>query len=137
MLFPQLHIRLFFRKLTVFTLIVSVLSAVIFFFLPAKYISPAYPFLVLFFYLSSLLIYSVLVKSLVKRPAVFINNFLMMTVGKIFLLMIFLFFYLYFNRADAIPFVTSFFILYLLFTAFELIEVMKLLKMKKKNPSEK
>ena len=123
-----MNLRLFFRKLTVFTMIVAVLSAVIFYLIPKEYISPTYPYLVLFFYLASLAIYSFLSKSIGKRPAVFLNNFLLVTVLKLFLLIIFLFFYIYFNRDDAIPFVLGFFVLYVAYTSVEVIEIMHLLK---------
>ncbi len=123
-----MEIRLFFRKLSLFTLLISALSALVFWLIPTKYQSPAFPFLLLFFYLSSLGIYSVLAKSIRRRPAVFSNNFMLLTVLKLFILMVSLGLYIYFNRQDAIPFVISFFILYIGFTVFEVVEVMKLLK---------
>ena len=123
-----MSLRLFFRKLTIFTMIVAILSALIFYLIPEKYISPTHPYMILFFYLASLAIYSFLSKSIGKRPAIFLNNFLLVTVLKLFILIAFLFFYIYFNRNDAIPFVISFFVLYVAYTSFEVIEIMHLLK---------
>ena len=123
-----MEVRLFFRKLSFFTLLISALAAIVFWLIPPEYMSPAFPFLILFFYLSSLGIYIVLAKSIRKRPAVFSNNFMLLTVLKLFILMAFLGLYIYYNRQDAIPFVIGFFILYISFTVFEVVAVMKLLK---------
>ena len=123
-----MEMRLFFRKLTILTLLVAFVSAILFYFIPSEYVSPAYPYLLAFFYFSSLGIYAILAKSVKKRPAVFSTNFMFITVLKLFLLMVFLGFYIYLNRDDAIPFVIGFFILYIGYTVFETIEIMKLLK---------
>jgi hypothetical protein len=123
-----MEIRLFFRKLTIFTLLIAFGSAILFYLIPPENISPAFPYMLAFFYLSSLGIYAVLAKSIRKRPAVFSTNFMFITVLKLFILMVFLGFYIYLNRDDAIPFVIGFFVLYIAYTVFETIEIMKLLK---------
>jgi len=49
------------------------------------------------------------------------NQFMIMTFAKLFLYIIGIVVYILLNKADAFPFVITFFILYLIYTIFEII----------------
>ncbi len=118
-------IRSFIRKLTIFAAVIAI--AAIFFRLmaPPQHITPAWFILLIFFYLLTAGIYSFLIYSARERMARFNTRFMLTTVVKLFLFMIILVIYILVNTQDAVNFLITFLIYYLLFTGFEVYNVAK------------
>lgn len=121
--------RSFLRTLIITTLIVVVVSLILFYSLPAWYYPSVYPFLVAFFFITTLVVYHFMLKSLEARPARFINIFLLTTMLKLFAFMTFMVVYALLNREVARPFIISFFVLYIIYTSVEVASLLKINKL--------
>jgi len=119
------------RKLLIYSAIIAVLAFVLAFFLPDNFVSPAMPFLLLFFIAISLLTHYFVLKTIAKRMSLFVNFFMISIFVKLILYVAIIVIYGLMNKQDMIAFVITFFIFYLLYTLFELIEVLKLQKIHK------
>lgn len=115
----------FLKQILIFSLILGVITSFFFLFLPHSYFSPALPFLFFFFISSSLVSYYFLQKSMIKRFIRFVNTFLLTTTLKLFLYVAVIVAYVLIHRHDAVPFMLSFFILYLCYTAFEVVSILR------------
>ena len=89
------------------------------FILPKACLSPAIPFLLVFFIATSLLSFYSLLQATGKRFIKFVNTFLLTIIIRLFLFAGVMIAYVLVNRRDAIPFMLGFFILYLCYTVFE------------------
>jgi len=118
----------FIRNLVIFTLAIVLLSFVVIYFLPDNYVSPALPFLFLFFFSITLVVHFILLKTSDKRFTRFVPNFMLATTLKLFLYAIVLLLYTFTHRSDAVTFIITFFILYLFFTAFETVVMFRHVK---------
>ena len=107
------------KRLLIISLIPGSIAAILYFTLPENFITPALPFLILFFIAVTLISTYILIKSAHKKFLKFLNIYLLSTVIKLFLLVAVMVMYILFNKADLIPFTISFFILYLYYTIFE------------------
>lgn len=116
----------FLRKLLIFSLITGLAGFGIWWAVPGAWRTPAYPFLVVFFFSVTLLQHFWLFRSPGERFVRFANRYMIVTFVKIFFFLgLILAYVLLVNRTDAIPFTVTFFVLYLVFTVFEVIEVLK------------
>lgn len=109
----------FFKRLLIFSLIPVLTAAVLYFVLPAKFITPVLPFLILFFIAVTLISTFILIKSSQKKFIRYLNVYLLTTIIKLFLYIAVMVTYIIFNQADLLPFAISFFILYLFYSIFE------------------
>jgi hypothetical protein len=116
----------FLRQLLVFSAIIGAILLVLFFSIPKPYLSPALPFLVLFFISTSLLSFYYLLQTLDKRFIRFVNTFLLTIIVKLALYAGVMIVYVLLNRRDAIPFMLGFFVLYLCYTIFESVCIVKI-----------
>jgi hypothetical protein len=107
------------RNLLIFSGLLALIALLTLFILPKKYLSPALPFLFIFFIATSLLSFYYLLKSAGKRFIKFVNTFLLTIIIKLFIYAGVMIGYALMNRIDAIPFMLGFFILYLCYTVFE------------------
>ena len=114
----------FLRTLVIATLAIIIISAIVYAALPTGYYTTAFPFLVVFFFAATLLVYYFMLKSLEKRPAKFVNIFLLTTMVKLLVYMAVMVSYALVNRGEARQFIVAFFILYIIYT---IIEVLALL----------
>jgi len=121
--------RNFLRTLIIATLIVVVASLILFASLPAWHYPPVYPFLVAFFFITTLVVYHFMLKSLESRPARFINVFLLTTMLKLIAFMTFMVVYALLNREVARPFIIAFFVLYIIYTSIEVVSLLKVNKL--------
>jgi len=111
-----------------FSIILAIICFTISFFLPTKYLTPSLPYLFIFFFVITLVVHYILMKASEKRMSRFVNYFMLATFLKLMLYIMILVIYVLFNRCDAIPFILTFFILYLFFTVFEIISILSFLK---------
>ncbi len=113
------------RNLLVFSGILAAIALIIMFVVPKPILSPALPFVFIFFISASLLSFYYLLKSASGRYIRFVNTFLLTIVVKLFIYAGVMVAYALVNRRDAIPFMLGFFILYLCYTVFEAVSIIK------------
>ncbi|MCX6304844.1 MAG: hypothetical protein NT040_07740 [Bacteroidetes bacterium] len=113
------------RHLLIYSAILGAIAILLGFIFPKTYLSPALPFLFVFFIATSLLSFYYLLQSATKRFIKFVNTFLLTIIIKLFLYAGVMIAYAFMNRRDAIPFMLGFFILYLCYTIFEAVSIIK------------
>lgn len=122
----QFHV--FVIRLFIFTLIVAVIGFVAFYFLPANYYTPAFPYLLIFFAAVTMIVHKLILNALEKRPSKFVNYFMLTTFGKMFFFLIVMVLYALINREDAVRFIVIYFILYLFYTVFDIVFIFLIIK---------
>ena len=115
----------FARVLTFFSVAMLLVGLVIYFWVPKIPITPAFPYIVLFFYGFTLYIFRILNNAKENRLSRFANVFMLVNFSKLILFTIIILLYAYLNRSDAIPFIATFFINYIFYSAFEIISLLK------------
>ena len=115
----------FIKKLAIFTIIVGLISFVITFFISEKYLSPAMPYLLLFYFTITFFTYYLTVKALSVKTSQYTNFFMISVFGKLLIYISIIIIYAFANISDIVGFIITFFVFYLLFTTFETIEVIK------------
>jgi len=125
---------IFLKKLLIFTIIIAFVGFTFTILLPANYITPILPFLYVFFFAATLVVHYILLKVSEKKTPGFINMFMLVTFGKLIFFLTIILVYALLNRDDAVPFIVTFFILYVFFTVFEV--TLSLLQSKAKRTSE-
>lgn len=113
------ELRKFATRLFLLSLILAMLQFVAGFFLPEDFINPAWPFMILFFVLINYGMFYYMVKATQKRFSRFVNYFMIMTMAKLFLLLLIIILYALLNPAEVWSFVITFFIYYMVYTIFE------------------
>ena len=117
----------FIKKLGIFTLITGLAGWGLFSLLPAEWQTPAYPYIVLFFFSVTLLMHRLLVQAYQQRFARFTSRFMLITFVKLMLYLIVLAAYVFLvNPSDAKGFLVAFLVMYMAFLAFEAVEMMKM-----------
>ena len=111
----------FLLRLLYLSVLIGLILSVIFFLGSSRFITVWYPALLVFFYLTTAAGYFFLIRSAEKQFIKFVNYYLLITVVKIFLFIGIIFLYCILNKQDAVPFVASFFFLYLCYSVFEVI----------------
>lgn len=79
-----------------------------------------------FFYLATVIMYNYLLKSPEKKFNSFANRFMVVTFIKLLVYTAVLVAYVFTHKEDAVPFIFSFFILYISYTVYEVMELLKL-----------
>lgn len=121
-----------FRTILV-VLITTILCIFIFkFFFPEKLLI-IYFFLPLFFGVINILIFKSLFKASDLTLLKFSNRHLLFTTLKLLGSIVFILSFLFFNRDQAIPFLSSFLVIYLIFLIQEIIEILNYFKKNKKS----
>ena len=109
----------------VFSAIMAGLT-VLFQWLCPDYASPALPFVVLFFCIITLFtIYIVLRDDKGKAEKLFVSNYMLSRIIKLFSCLLFLIIYVLLNKADAIRFAIAFLIIYFAYSIFEVMILRK------------
>lgn len=112
--FKSFLIRLFY-----ITGIMETISAGWFYAIPSQFTSPTQLVLPIFFMALTIMLHKFLVSATEQKFQNFLNRYLIATTVKLIGLLIIIFIYAFLNPSDAIVFVISFFINYLVFTLFE------------------
>lgn len=116
-----MYLKKFIRNLAIYSLAVGIITFVLWLVLPENYITPALPWIYLFFVMLTLVLFLLLSRSLEGRFSRFVNTYMIATVLKLLLMIIILVVYVILNKQDAVAFLITFFIMYILFTAFEVV----------------
>jgi L-asparagine transporter-like permease len=122
----------FIIQLLLFTLLLGAIYYGLMYVLPENYFSPVLPFLFPFFFASTALVYSYLDKSSEQKFNRFVNRFMLTTFVKLMIFMAVLLIYVFTHKEDAVPFILSFFIMYVAYTAFEVVALLKFSNSEKK-----
>lgn len=107
--------------LSAMTLILMFLSLIASHIFPELYISSAFPYILVFYYITTLLIILILARSIQKRASYFVNSYMIITFVKLLLFSFVAMAYLFINKKDAIPFVVTFIVYYLFYAIFEVV----------------
>lgn len=116
----------FFKTISVISASLLLISVIIFFFTPKIKISPAFPFILAFMYITTILIFKLLAKSMQNRLSKFANAYMLVNFGKLVIFSIIIVVYAVLNREDAISFMLTFFSYYFIFTIFEVFSLLRL-----------
>ena len=92
--------------------------------------TPVYLYLIAFIYAVNFLLLGKLSRDIQDKPNRFINTYMLLNFGKLFLFIIVIGVYAYLHRSDAVIFAVTFMIYYIFFAFFE---ITALLKMNKKD----
>ncbi|MCF8331408.1 MAG: hypothetical protein K9H84_03065 [Bacteroidales bacterium] len=117
--------RTFLRDLTLFTAGIFVLAILYNWLAPAELISQVMFYIIVFFYVLTIFVHRLLLKGNKYRFAQFNNRYILGTVIKILVMTVVMFVYSFEFPEDALNFLITFLILYLLFTAFEVVSIVK------------
>ena len=112
-------------QLFIFSALLGAIAYGLTFILPASFFSPVLPLLFIFFLSSTTIVYFYLAKSVGTKYSSFINRFMITTLVKLFIYIGVLLVYVFTHKQDAVPFILSFFILYVAYTAFEVMAMLK------------
>lgn len=120
------------KKFIVLGIFITLLLAVIGYFLFTVVFNPYYqvilPFVLLFVFLFTTVIHAILLKTARKKPKKLINRFLMLTGLKMMIYLLIMMIYLVISKQDSAPFLITFLIVYLVFSFFETLSILSYLK---------
>ncbi|MBN2175164.1 MAG: hypothetical protein JW731_13600 [Bacteroidales bacterium] len=111
----------FLKKLIIYTVLLAIIGFIIARLIPGEFITPTLPYLYLFFLSVTIIVHYILLKVSEKRTNSFINYFMLLTFGKLIFFLSIIITYSLIYRSDAIPFIITFFILYVFYTVFEVV----------------
>ena len=121
----KIPIRKFSFRIIVFSVIIAGLSLLFQWMLP-KYASPALPFIVLFFFVITLLtLYIVLRNNDGQEGKRFVSAYMLSRTVKILSCLLFLILYIFLNQKDAVKFAIAFMVIYFLYAIFEVVVLKK------------
>jgi len=118
----------FMIRLIALTAFTEVIALGWWFAMPKQWVSPVLPVLPIFFMSVTFLIHKGFVGAINLRPQQFVTRFMLITTIKLLSFLALLLVYALIFKEDAMQFLLSFFVLYLIFSAFEVIAVMNLNK---------
>lgn len=121
----------FLKRILIFTVVLGAMATVIRLMVPARFITPALPWLFLFFIGVTITGYYFIIRTTTAKFIRFINSYLLVMVIKLFLFVGVIFLYLLNNRQDAAAFAISFFVLYLCYMIFEVVSLVSYFKSSK------
>ena len=121
----KIPIRKFSFRIIVFSVIIAGLS-LLFQWLFPQYATPALPFIVLFFFVITLLtLYIVLRNNDGQNGKRFVSAYMLSRTIKILSCLLFLFLYMFLNHEDAVKFAIAFLVIYFWFAIFEVFVLKK------------
>lgn len=118
-------LRVFTKQLLIVASLTGLAVIAIMFTIPTIYISPALPYLLIFFTASTLISFYFIQKKMEASPSGFVTAFMANSIIRLLLYLIVIVAYAFNNKADAVNFIISFFIMYIIFTAFEAVFFLK------------
>jgi len=118
----------FLIKLTLITLEIAFIGWLVFSFFLSQYYLPVLPFLLLFFYVVTLLIHAYQLSLAKKDIGKFARSNMLITFFKLILFSVVAVIYIALDSTNAIPFVVCLMLLYLIFTFVEVSEITKISK---------
>lgn len=117
-------------QLGLLSLFLLVLTIGLFYDLFNPWFNPIFPFIILYFFVFSLIQHSTLLKSKDKSPMAFNTSFMAWFSIKLFLNLTIILVFVLLNKPEALAFVLYFATCYIFFTVFEVTSLVKSLKSK-------
>jgi len=111
-------------RLTILSLILGLLAFILSRFLPGGMISPALPYLFILFYVITALVHYILLRISALNPMKFVSYFMLATFLKLVNYLIVVVVYAFYVKEGILPFILSFFILYIFYTVFEVVTIL-------------
>ncbi|MCK9400393.1 MAG: hypothetical protein M0Q51_10440 [Bacteroidales bacterium] len=111
-------------RLTILSLILGLLAFILSRFLPGGMISPALPYLFILFYVITALVHYILLRISALNPRKFVSYFMLATFLKLMNYLIVVVVYAFYVKEGILPFILSFFILYIFYTVFEVVTIL-------------
>ncbi len=121
----------FLKGLSIFTLIILGVGTILFLTIFKKHFLNIFPFVLLFYYISTLLLHRYMLKITRKDVSSFSFKFMMLSFLKMFIYIIFGVLYIVINEESAVVFLVVYLILYVAYAVFEVRSVMKLINASK------
>jgi hypothetical protein len=118
----------FLLQLIGLSLFVEIISLGWFFGMPQAWVTHVLPFLPVFFMSVTFIIHKAFMGVLGKNPRQFVTSYMLITTIKLLSFLAILFVYAVLKPKDAMAFLLSFFVLYIVYSAFEAVAVIKLNK---------
>jgi hypothetical protein len=109
----------FIVKLTILSLVLGILAFFLNRFLPEGIISPYLLYLLLLFHIVTGMVHYILLRISTLNPRKFISYFMLATFIKLMSYLIVIVVYAFYVKEGLLPFILSFFILYIFYTVFE------------------
>jgi hypothetical protein len=114
----------FIIRLTILSLILGLLAFILSRFLPDGMISPALPYLFILFYVITAIVHYILLRITALNPRKFVSYFMLATFLKLMNYLIVVVVYAFYVKEGILPFILSFFILYIFYTVFEVVTIL-------------
>ena len=118
----------FAKGFTLYTLVIGLISSLIYWWVPQLPLSPAFLYILILMYVLTMLLIALLIKSMQNKLSQFVNAFMLLNFAKLILYTIIIFAYAWTNRDDAVAFIITFFVYYVLLSAYEIIVFLKINK---------
>jgi len=110
----------FVKRLIIITVLLVLISLTLMYSFSSEYISPALPFIPVFFLATTSMMHTMLTKAMEKKVNQFINTFLLLSMASLFFYIVVMVAYAFAFRSDAVQFIISFFINFLIYTAMQI-----------------
>jgi len=115
----------FSRGFTIFSVVILLISLAVYLWIAFYTYYTCLSLCSIVFYGFTLIVFRLLDKTKERRLSKFANAYMLVNFGKLVFFTIIIFVYAYFKRTDAVSFIITFFIYYLLFTSYEIIALLK------------
>ena len=114
----------FFLRLSIFSLGLIVIAFLLRTLLPEGSLPAVLPYLFILFFMVTLAVHWIVLKISELKPARFVSYFMLATFGKLVIYFIAVLVYVFTRKEQVLPFILSFFILYIFYTVFEVISIL-------------
>jgi len=114
----------FFLRLSIFSLGLIVIAFLLRTLLPEGSLPAVLPYLFILFFVVTLAVHWIVLKISELKPARFVSYFMLATFGKMVIYFIAVLVYVFTRKEQVLPFILSFFILYIFYTVFEVISIL-------------
>jgi len=118
---------IFIKGLTLYTLLILVLGSVLFLTVLKSYFLPILPFVLFFYYISTLVLHKFMLQISQKDISRFSFKFMMLSLIKMFIYIIFGVLYIVIDEENAVIFLVVYLILYVAYAIYEVRSVMNLI----------
>jgi F0F1-type ATP synthase assembly protein I len=125
-----IYLKKLVSRLLVFSFVITVISATVFYFLFKEYFDSIYVLLLAFNLFITYFVLKTLFNTYNKAPKRFNNTYLLFLPIKFIVYIIIFIIYILVNRENAIPFTVVFMLLYFLYSGFEVKEILQFSKIK-------
>jgi F0F1-type ATP synthase assembly protein I len=124
----NVEVRMFLRQLLILASLTGIGVIGLILLLPPQFVSPVLPFILVFHTAATLISFLFIHKKVQESPQKFVNVYMANTTIKLLLYLVILMVYSLNFLHDAVNFIISFFVMYLIFTVFEVVHLVKMNK---------